>query len=67
MIHVDVVMFDVEPSRAVVRVGHYCSAEVAGYKAIMTTIPELSGCHAYGMRGVLFQSRCTTISPSSAY
>jgi hypothetical protein len=32
-------------------VGHYCSAEVTGPEAIMTTIPELMGRCAYGMRG----------------
>jgi hypothetical protein len=33
------------------RVGHYCSAEVMGPEAIMTTVPEPSRHQAYGMRG----------------
>jgi hypothetical protein len=33
------------------RVGRYCSAKVTGPEAIMTTIPELTGRRAYGMRG----------------
>jgi hypothetical protein len=33
------------------RVGRYCSAEVTGTEAIMTTIPELMGRRTYGMHG----------------
>jgi hypothetical protein len=32
--------------------GCYCIAEVAGAEAIMTTIPEPTGCRAYGMFGM---------------
>jgi hypothetical protein len=32
-------------------VGRYCTAKIAGPEVIMTTIPELTGRHAYGIRG----------------
>jgi hypothetical protein len=43
----------------------YCSAEIVRPEVIMTTIPEPTGRGAYGMRGIPFQRRCTTFSPSS--
>jgi hypothetical protein len=42
-------------------VGRYCTAEVAGPEAIMTTILEPTGCRAYGMRGVFHFS--TVVPP----